>query len=102
MAEKRKAPPTAFKPGTSGNPGGRPKSSLGKALAELGEKKAGGQTNAQRLAQVAWEKAIAGDLDWANFLADRILGKPAQAVDLQSGGAPMAFTLSLSGGEGGQ
>ena len=82
-----------FQPGQSGNPGGRPKSSLAAALAAEGEKKKRGKTNAAALAALAWKNALAGDLAWAEFLADRLLPKTIGLEDAD--GAPVKFSLVL-------
>jgi len=71
---------TPFPKGKSGNPAGRPKSTLLMALAKFGEQKREGKTNAAWLAETAWKKAIGGDIEWAEWLADRLLGKPAQVM----------------------
>ena len=101
MATLKRGNIVNLRPFQKGNPGGpgRPKSSLLKVLAEYGEKRKAGKSNAQALAALAWKKALGGDLEWAEWLADRILGKPAQAVDFTSDERPVVFTLSL-GAEG--
>lgn len=87
-----------FRKGVSGNPGGRPKSSLASALAAEGERKVDGKTNAQALAELAWKKANAGELAWANWLGDRILGKAPVSLE-GADGAPIRFTLALGHGD---
>lgn len=69
-----------FTPGISGNPGGRPKTSLRLHLAQYGEAKNGDA--AKRLAKAAWEYSIGGDVKWAEWLALRLLGNEPQAAQL--------------------
>jgi len=73
--QKKPLPAHLWKKGTSGNPGGRPKSSLASALAAYGEKRRSGApgNHAQALAEVAWTKALEGDLDWAEWLGKHLI-----------------------------
>ena len=75
---KRKAPRTAFKPGQSGNPNGRPKrksmtAHLEEALTDDARKKIA-------LAQIA--KAKKGELASAEFIFKRIDGNVPQRIDV--------------------
>lgn len=89
-------PDTAWKPGVSPNPGGRPKKTpitdeLRALLAELhpDQKKYPGKTRARVIAEQQLAQAEAGDLSTQREVADRVEGKPAQAVTLggEGGGA---------------
>ncbi len=113
MAEKRKAPPTAFKPGQSGNPGGRKPlpedikqlkaerteefqralyTYMGLTMDELKEK-------ALSASQLTWLELIliraverTNDSDWKaiNDILDRAFGKAAQPMELSApGGGPI-------------
>ena len=95
---------TPFKPGESGNPNGRPKgafSLVGILKEKLQEIPDGmdGKTYAQLLIQRAMSIALKdGDVGMIRDMLDRVDGKPAQAVDLTSGGekfetAPMSLAV---------
>ena len=82
---KRKAPRSAWKPGQSGNPAGRPP--MGKAFAEALRKNLTGEGPAipLRLAAVAKacvEKALAGDVQALRLLANYHDGLPLQSVNV--------------------
>lgn len=70
MNTKRKAPSTAFRPGQSGNPQGRPKGALNKTtrtvLALL-------EGEAESVARVAIEAALAGDMVAVRLVLDRLV-----------------------------
>ena len=75
-----------FKPGESGNPGGRPKKaySLTAMLRDAGEKvidEATGLTRAQALAETMWKQAEDGDRQMAQYIVDRMDGKPKERVE---------------------
>jgi hypothetical protein len=78
--------PTAFKPGQSGNPSGRPKSiTLSEALKlELAKlyPEDETKTNAERVAEVLVAQAAQGNIIAAKEVADRTEGRPRQAVDV--------------------
>lgn len=97
----QKAPPHAFKPGQSGNPNGRPKSTLNKTLAKLLANKCPGRTftNEEAVCRVVVELAKEGDKDMINFIWDRIVGKPLQTLSSDNPNVPMFFTLSLGDSE---
>ncbi len=84
MVTKRKAPPHAFKPGTSGNPAGRPAGSRGKAVNML---LALMDTDAPAITRAVIEAAKGGDLMAAKIILDRLI-PPAKErpvnVDLPS------------------
>jgi hypothetical protein len=79
-----------WKPGESGNAGGRPKKTpITDALRALIEEPYGGNqkrfkglTNARVLAITMYEQAIAGDLGAAKEIADRVQGKVAIRQEL--------------------
>jgi hypothetical protein len=78
---------TQFRPGQSGNPGGRPKWSAFSVLvrAKLSEPVQGdkyGRTYAEVLFDVAWKAAKSGDLRAIEFLLDRGEGRARQSVEI--------------------
>jgi hypothetical protein len=80
-----------WKPGESGNPGGRPKTKLiTEAYRALLDKPfpgdPQGRTGAELIALAMLKEAIKGKVNAASELADRIEGKAAQSVTL--GGDP--------------
>lgn len=88
---KRKVSPKSlanlrtFKPGQSGNPGGKPKS---KILTDslrlcLDEKDAKGITNAEKLARALVDRALTGDVSAYREIADRIEGKSPLEADVR-------------------
>jgi len=79
--------PTAFKPGQSGNPAGRPKSvTLSEALRlELAKMLPGDtqeRTFAELIAQQLVRAAATGNILAAKEIADRTEGRPRQSVDV--------------------
>lgn len=100
MSENRRAPRTAFKPGQSGNPGGRPKSTLNKTLAKLLAKKCPGEkfSNEEEICQKVIDLARRGDKEMIGFIWDKMEGKtlPADASGALGG---LKFTLTLGDGD---
>jgi hypothetical protein len=88
---------TRFKPGQSGNPGGRPKKTpLADACRELLNKPApddpSGRSYAEAIAERLARKALAGDISAAREIADRAEGKARQAMELGGvDGGPVRF-----------
>jgi hypothetical protein len=87
---------TRFKPGQSGNPGGRPKTApLSQAcrelLADSVPNDREGRTYAQAIAQTLGEKALAGDIRAAQELADRAEGKARQSIEIEHTALRKAF-----------
>lgn len=79
-----------WKPGNSGNPGGRPRSRTTWAaiLARIGrEKNASGEPRKLRVARVLWRMAEAMDLDAIRLLMERMDGKPPQPIANDATGA---------------
>ncbi len=87
---------TPWKPGQSGNPGGRPKRSpLAEACRELlslpvpGDPD--GRSYAELIALSLAKKALKGDVRAAQELADRAEGRPRQAIEIESASLARAF-----------
>jgi hypothetical protein len=80
-----------FKPGQSGNPGGRPKRRLiDEALTELLLTE--DSKIAEAIARALVRKAKRGDLRAIQLTAERVQGKPKQAMELSGvDGEPMRF-----------
>ena len=82
---KGKAPAHAWKPGQSGNPGGRPKDGLSLASllrVELEKDGGGGKTKGELIAEKWVELGLAGSPVAISAMADRIDGKAAQSLTL--------------------
>jgi hypothetical protein len=100
-----------WKPGESGNPGGRPKKMpLSDAYRELMEEPFPGDLNSKTWAQVialaVATKAASGDPKAAAHIADRLEGKAPQAIQVSgSDGQEAATTITIqfveSDGNGG-
>ena len=78
---------TQFKPGQSGNPGGRPKKSpLADACRELLNNPVpedpSGRTYAEAIAEQLAERALAGDIRAVREIADRAEGKTRMPMEL--------------------
>jgi hypothetical protein len=79
--------PTAFKPGQSGNPAGRPKSitlseAFRRQLSQPVLNDPHGRTYAELIAARVCVAAANGDVAAAREIADRTEGKPKQAIDV--------------------
>jgi Family of unknown function (DUF5681) len=79
---------TRFKPGQSGNPGGRPKmAALSRACRELLAvplpDDPQGRTYAEAIAEALARKALAGDIRAAQELGDRAEGRARQAIEIE-------------------
>lgn len=84
----RKPPPKQhqFRPGVSGNPGGRPRGrSLVNILREIGaeEDPDTRQTRLEQLGRALYAKAINGDVAAAQFIAERTEGKVKDVLKLE-------------------
>jgi hypothetical protein len=87
---------TRWKPGQSGNPGGRPKTApLSQAcrevLALLVPGDAEGRTYAQKIAAALAEKAADGDIRAAQELGDRAEGRARQSIEIENTAQRDAF-----------
>jgi hypothetical protein len=70
-----------FKPGQSGNPGGRPKKKLFReALTKVLENAGEDSEKLKSIAQALFDKAITGDVSAIKEVRDTLDGKPAQAI----------------------
>src|SRR5207253_1594274 len=90
----------AFKPGQSGNPGGRPKGrTVSAILLEVLGRDAGkgnGRTVADVLAEVIVKEALGGDFRFAKEVLERTEGKVTDKVEhTGEGGSPIAHSLDL-------
>jgi Family of unknown function (DUF5681) len=80
---------TPWRPGQSGNPGGRPKTApLSQAcrelLTQLVPDDQQNRTYAQAIAQTLGQKALGGDIRAAQELADRAEGRARQSIEIQN------------------
>jgi len=71
------AKPFMFKPGQSGNPGGRPKK---KPITEAYARLLGNPSKADELAQAMFSEALSGNVQAAKELREGIEGKALQAI----------------------
>ncbi len=76
----------AWQKGESGNPNGRPRNrySITAFLREIGEEPVPGEdglTRAKRLARKLWDQAEDGDRQLAQYLVDRLDGKPKERIE---------------------
>jgi len=78
-----------FKPGQSGNPGGRPKDFLSAAYRTLLED----EEIAKAIAKAIVKKAMRGSVAHAAELADRTEGKPRQSVEIEQDEFALNITL---------
>ena len=71
-----------FKPGHSGNPGGRPKGSITKIMREfMYEIDDTGFSRIQHLCFILWDAALKGDLQAIKLIIDRVDGTPRQSIE---------------------
>lgn len=74
-----------FQKGRSGNPGGRPPSSLNKLLSEHLHAKDGSKTREQQLVEQVCALALQGDMDAIKFVWERLEGKVRDSIELETG-----------------
>jgi hypothetical protein len=88
----------AYQSGQSGNPGGRPAKPFAAALLRIVEKKIANDPDGRALldviAQQLVDKARKGDLPSIMALAERIDGKPQQAVALGGDGSGIPIEIA--------
>ena len=76
-----------FKRGASGNPNGRPPKefALNEHIREIANKPLGRskKTMLEPVISTVYDEALNGNMTAVNFLADRILGKPAQTLGVK-------------------
>jgi hypothetical protein len=87
LREKRMANLTAprFKPGQSGNPSGRPKNVLSKAIRKkLEEVDDAGKSVAEQITDRLVDLALAGNIEAIKLLGDRSEGRPRQSISLDT------------------
>ena len=87
---------TQFKPGQSGNPGGRPKvaphsNACRDILSKPVPADTENRTYAQVIAQTLADRAIGGDLHAAREIADRAEGRPRQSLEIENSELREAF-----------
>jgi hypothetical protein len=85
-----------WKPGESGNPGGRPKrtpltDACREVLAQTIPSDSQARTYAQAIAEMLAAKALEGDIRAAQELADRAEGRPRQSVEIENTALRAAF-----------
>ena len=89
-----------WKTGISGNPGGRAKEKPFRDALRLELAAAGDDQKAlRRVAKALLEKAAAGDMAAIALLADRLDGKPAQAIGGSEELGPQRLLISWKGDE---
>jgi hypothetical protein len=96
-----------FQPGQSGNPGGRSKSeklyrdALRKAILDIAENDPQRRRKIELIAEAHVAKAMEGDVPAINSLADRLDGKPAQAITGDDDNGPLIVKILRPGDESG-
>lgn len=84
--QKRITPKTAWKPGQSGNPKGRPPK--GETLTDALKQR----VDKHEIAAKLCELAMGGDITALKYIYDRIDGRPIESVDMNhSGGIIVTF-----------
>ena len=92
----------AFEPGQSGNPAGRPKADKAFAnMLRIAIKQAHdeGRDKLRAVADALVDKAISGDVQAINAIADRLDGKVPQAVDANLSGNVVVNLVRFSDGD---
>lgn len=76
-------PATQFQPGRSGNPSGRPRDTITPHLREIAqETDKDGRSYGRRVAETLYAEALAGNVQAAREILQRLDGLPRQGVDL--------------------
>ena len=95
--------PGTWQPGQSGNPNGRPRrgQALTDVLREHMDASAEGDTvpRKQRLAEKLYELAMAGNVSAVEYIANRLDGKPTQAIALVDGQSPLHHQVRVRSSE---
>ena len=90
--QKKNTPKTAWKPGQSGNPKGRPPK--GDTMTEA----LMGKVDKDAVAAKLYEMAMDGDIAALKYIYDRVDGKPRESVDLNhSGGVSVTIGKDFRG-----
>jgi len=85
-----------FEKGKSGNPGGRPKHKMFREALEMELREIGPDHKALRdMARKAIDRARKGDMGAIGFIADRLDGKPAQAIENADPDAPFRMVSRI-------
>ena len=86
--------PHRWKPGQSGNPGGRPKGeSVTATLRRMLQQEHNGKTIQEILAERVIKEAISGKFQFAKELRDRLEGRPAQKVEVAAAEDLLTFVV---------
>ena len=86
-----------FKPGQSGNPGGRPKGIVARSVRkQLKVELAAGVRQVDCLADAMIQKAIRGDVGAATFVRDTSDGRPGSSDDRDSSGVGFSVSVTFS------
>jgi len=87
-----------WKPGQSGNPGGRPKrdSITSALLQQLEQQNTDSETIADSIAAVLVKRALSGDVRAIREIADRTEGKPRQQIKVEAEVMDSGDRLDLS------
>ena len=87
--------------GQSGNPNGRPRTERGNLDRELkrvlaGRDKRDGRPRAAVVAETLYELGRKGNVTALTYMFDRVLGRPAQAVELSGGDRPIHILAGVA------
>ena len=95
---------TPWKPGQSGNPGGRPPNpeSITNLMRQAGDMVGvDGRLRKQALVEMLWRKAEKGDLRAAEYIVDRLEGKPKERQEITGPDSGLLVVIrNASGGNG--
>lgn len=84
-----------FQPGISGNPKGRPKNAftIRNAITKLADELTDGKSNADKLAELSWKKALTGDRWFIQYVTEHKEGKPHQSQSIEVSNNVSPFEL---------